>query len=359
MSFAIGTYRTIHSFLRGGFLTGAVLLSVFSSYAQTLTLKQLGPCKEDKIWLGASTDGRFLGWKQSDGTSAGIITKDSLNTLVSVEGKTTFVATAEFRTPNLIKNGDFEQGQTAIPTDYTYVPKIDQPGEFSLVKNPNEGRSTAVYTTIGDHTSGNGSMLVADGDTGTKRVLKYKIPVNKGVEYYFSVWIANIHKKLVSPSADTADNKMPRLQFSINKVVIGVYNFPFDSLWHPFTATWKATKNDSILLEVVDLQKKLKANDFALDDVDFYHFFTKQERITVDACSKTDVFSPDGDGVLDTYYIEEFGMAKIFDLDGNLVHEIPTPAHWDGTKRNGLLADAGYYAVVINDAKSYRVSLMR
>lgn len=336
-----------------------VLFSGFSIAAQTLTLKQLGPCKEDKIWIEASTDGRFLEWRQLDGSSNGILSKDSLSTLVSANGKTTFVATSEFRTPNLIENGDFEQGQTSILTDYTYIKKIDQPGDYSLVKNPNEGRSNTVYTTIGDHTTGSGSMIIADGDTGTKKVLRYKIPVSKDLEYHFTIWVANIHKKLVTPGADTSDNKMPRLQFSINKQSIGVYNFPFDSLWHPFTAIWKATHNDSIVLEIEDLQKTLKANDFALDDADFYAGYIKQERITVDGCSKTDVFSPDGDGVLDTYYIEELGMAKIFDLDGNLVHEIPTPAHWDGTKRNGLLADAGYYAVVINDAKSYRVSLVR
>lgn len=359
MFFLNTTYRITSQLPKGGLIASVLFFVTGLSAAQMLTVKQLGPCKDDKVWVGATTNGQFLGWSRLDGSSNGIINKDSLNTLVSVEGKATFVATSEFRSGNLIKNGDFEQDTNGITTDYTYIDKIDQPGDFSIVTNPNQGRSTSVYAQIGDHTSGKGKMMVADGDTGSKRVLKCRIPVEKDVQYHLSLWVANIHKKLVFPGADTTDNKMPRLDFLIDSTSVGVFDFSFDSLWHPFNANWKALKNDTILLEIVDLQKKQKANDFALDDLDFYSLSTRQEKIMVEGCSKTDVFSPDGDGVLDTYYIEELGVAKIFDLDGNLVQEIPTPAYWDGTNRKGLLADAGYYAVVINDAKSYRVSLMR
>lgn len=79
--------------------------------------------------------------------------------------------------------------------------------------------------------------------------------------------------------------------------------------------------------------------------------------IDCEGCSA--VFSPDGDGVIDTYKIEESGLARIYNLGGTLIKEIPAPGEWDGTDSNGSLADAGYYAIIINGRKTINVSLMR
>lgn len=334
--------------------------------AQEIAVKQIGGCQGNRVLLAATTHSSFLGWQRADGTKTGIFSPDSLVTWVQVEERTIFKATAgsaQSLGVNLIKNGDFENDTVGLRTGYKYkTPRTDKAGDYIVTNNPNVGRSTPVYALIGDHTSGIGKMFMADGDTGQKTILSMALPVTVGSNYTFQIWIANIHKKLIEPNTDTSERKLPRLLFRIDGNTVGEYKPPFDSLWHAFSKPWVGTKNGTVTLEIIDLEKSAEGNDFVLDDISFRQNISssiQQASITVDPCLRTDVFSPDGDGVLDSYYIEEKGVAKIYDLDGNLIHELFTPTHWDGTKRTGGLADAGYYAVVINDNKSYRVSLMR
>ncbi len=340
-------------------------LGCLEGTAQLLTVKQLSDCSSNGTLIGATTTGTFLGWHKQEGGTAGINAPSSLSTWVQPSAPTTYVAIAQFKGENLIKNGDFELDTAGMyqHTDYVYHARTDYPGDYAILTNPNNGRSTHVYAYINDHTKndGTGNMMVLDGDTNVHltSAFKYAIPVVEGANYSFSVWVANIHRKLLIAPVDTSVNKLPRLQFRINGQAIGEYDFPFDSLWHSFSVDWTSPKTDTILLDVVDLERSNKANDFALDDFDFHENVFKMASILVMACEKTNVFSPDGDGVLDTYYIEDAGNAKIYDLGGNLVRELSIPGHWDGTKPNGALADAGYYAVVVNNSKSYRVSLMR
>jgi len=71
------------------------------------------------------------------------------------------------------------------------------------------------------------------------------------------------------------------------------------------------------------------------------------------------VFSPDGDGYMDSYFIETPGKIKILDSGRNLIKELVAPAVWDGTKTDGTMADAGYYAIVINEDKVINITLIR
>jgi hypothetical protein len=336
------------------------VIQVLTAQPIILTVQKTVSCSDNSAVLTAQTNGRFLGWEKSDGSKEAIQNPDSLQTLVKpLVGKATYIASAYFDAFNLIVNGDFEQDSVGLKTEYTYKDRIDQPGDYAIETNPNAGRSTHVYAYIGDHTTGNGKMFVADGDSTLKSAFKAYVPVQEGVTYQFTAWIANIHKKLIAPNTDTSVNKMPRLLFEINGQSVGVYDFPFDSLWHSFSRTWVASKTETIRIDIIDLQKSLKANDFALDDVSFTSATTKTANVVVEPCLKSDVFSPNGDGIYDSYYIEESGKAKIYDLGGNLVRELDAPAYWDGLKANGALADAGFYAVVVNSGKVFRLSLIR
>jgi len=72
-----------------------------------------------------------------------------------------------------------------------------------------------------------------------------------------------------------------------------------------------------------------------------------------------EVFTPDGDGVMDTYYIEDTGTVRIYDSKRNLINTFTAPREWNGVKSDGSLADAGYYAIVINGKKVIRITLIR
>ncbi|WP_045467241.1 hypothetical protein [Sporocytophaga myxococcoides] len=71
------------------------------------------------------------------------------------------------------------------------------------------------------------------------------------------------------------------------------------------------------------------------------------------------VFSPNGDGYMDSYFIETPGKIKILDSGRNLIRELVAPAVWDGTKTDGTMADAGYYAIVVNENKVINITLIR
>lgn len=71
------------------------------------------------------------------------------------------------------------------------------------------------------------------------------------------------------------------------------------------------------------------------------------------------VFSPDGDGIMDSYFIPDTGTVQIYNTSKKLIKTLAVPASWDGTTDDGRLADSGYYVVVINGSGSIGVSLMR
>lgn len=82
--------------------------------------------------------------------------------------------------------------------------------------------------------------------------------------------------------------------------------------------------------------------------------------VTVKKPNKCDpVIMPTGDPQMNTYFIEQSGTAKIIDLSGNTIMQLTTPAVWYGTKNDGSLADAGYYVILVNNAKVTNITVIR
>ena len=62
---------------------------------------------------------------------------------------------------------------------------------------------------------------------------------------------------------------------------------------------------------------------------------------------------------MNSYFIEQDGIAKVLDMEGNVVRQLIAPAVWDGTKSDGNLADAGYYVILLNDKKLTNITVIR
>lgn len=75
--------------------------------------------------------------------------------------------------------------------------------------------------------------------------------------------------------------------------------------------------------------------------------------------SKPLSFSPNDDGVEDTYYISQTGKAKIYDKRGNLVKEINTPNTWNGTNNNNEHVPYGYYIIILNEKDKKGITVLK
>ena len=71
------------------------------------------------------------------------------------------------------------------------------------------------------------------------------------------------------------------------------------------------------------------------------------------------VFSPNGDGIADTYFIQEHGVVQIYNSQRELVSEFQAPIVWDGTLPNGVLIDAGYYVLILNSSEVIHLTVVR
>lgn len=77
----------------------------------------------------------------------------------------------------------------------------------------------------------------------------------------------------------------------------------------------------------------------------------------IDGCAP--ILTPDGDGVADTYFIENAGTAKIYDLKRHLLNTLQAPVAWDGTDQNGALLDAGYYILIQEGHPTVFITILR
>ena len=71
------------------------------------------------------------------------------------------------------------------------------------------------------------------------------------------------------------------------------------------------------------------------------------------------VLTPNNDGSLESLFIEESGLAQVFDRNGIVRRELAIPAYWDGRSETGNLLPMGTYLVVVNGRKKMTVTIVR
>lgn len=167
---------------------------------------------------------------------------------------------------NLVKNGDFSQGNNFFASDYIFnntstcsgfmLPE----GSYSVVPNPKFTHCN--FSECNDHTYGTGSMMVVNGATiPNQTVWKQKINIKPNSVYYFSTWICNAITD--APS---------KLEFSINNKSLGEPIIaPMTSCnWKQFYSIWNSENNTTAEISIVNQNTIQYGNDFILDDIVFY-----------------------------------------------------------------------------------------
>lgn len=101
---------------------------------------------------------------------------------------------------------------------------------------------------------------------------------------------------------------------------------------------------------------KYKFSNIQLNNENRFTFGTLKPTCQTDCDA---AFSPNGDGVSDTYYAENVGKTIIYDKFGTTIKTLNTPAYWDGRKTSGEMAPPGIYFVITNESLQKMVTLVR
>lgn len=170
--------------------------------------------------------------------------------------------------PNLIPNGDFEQGHTLFLSDYQFAGATNTTeGQYTVGSNGQAFNGGLV--AIGDHTSGSGLMFIGNGKNTPDRVwyVDTPIPVAPQTQYYFEAWVMN----LCCRPGTLGDGVNPvgpsELSFYANDVLIGTRTSQKLGVWEGLSTVWDSGNATTVKLKLVNANTEVLGNDFAVDDV--------------------------------------------------------------------------------------------
>ncbi len=200
---------------------------------------------------------------------------NSPNPTTNTTQNITYYYTAEVTGINLLTNGNFNSGNTGFTSNYNFANPNTTEAQFFIGPSPaawNPGLSNC-----GDHTTGNGNMLLVNGaPTPDAIVWTQQVAVTPNTNYAFSTWV----QALWPPNP-------AQLRFSINGNDVGTpitASLPTCN-WSQFYTTWNSGSNTTATISIVNKNTAVQGNDFALDDISFAPVFLERDsvKITVDS----------------------------------------------------------------------------
>jgi len=183
---------------------------------------------------------------------------------------------------NLVLNPDFQGGTTAASNNFTtsYTPGTG--GSFGLLSNPGtyaiSTSPSLVHTNFsncGDHTSGTGNMLIANGSsTPNTNVWSQTITVLPNTNYLFAFWQMNVLNA----------TEVSNLQLYINNVPISniVPTSTTGCVWQENSGMWNSMGATQAILSIVNQSTLSSGNDFAIDDIYFAQICVVSDTINVE-----------------------------------------------------------------------------
>ncbi|MGV3615419.1 MAG: hypothetical protein ACO1SV_08820 [Fimbriimonas sp.] len=167
--------------------------------------------------------------------------------------------------PNLILNGAFEADPVGFKSQYLKSEELSDLGTFAIGTDPNKVHGGG--WSMGDHTTGKGRMLIANGsDSPDVTLWQQTIKVAPGKTYRLTGWAASW-----GYGGDPVDPSPARLRVYVNGKAGGpVYALNAeDGKWGKFTFAWKSGTAKSAVIRIVDENLEGMGNDFAVDDLSF------------------------------------------------------------------------------------------
>jgi len=167
----------------------------------------------------------------------------------------------------VVPNGDFEAGNSGFTSAYNYGPNANDlstlgVNTYSVVNNAQFSHS--LFNSYGDHTTGQGLYLVANGATtaNTTVYASSSIAVIAGKSYTFGGFFSNAYAD--SPA---------QIDFLVSldggpATSIGTYTIAAGAgVWNGASFNFNSGTATSAVLSFVDLNLAGDGNDFGIDDI--------------------------------------------------------------------------------------------
>jgi hypothetical protein len=164
----------------------------------------------------------------------------------------------------IVPNAHFSLGDSGFSSGYAYLaPTLPNPQmmwperTYTVAANPSMYHSR--WPTFGDHTTGNGGMMIVNGSPEAGiTVWSTSVDVDPNTQYDVTAWAASVFT--LSPSS---------LEFSINGSLLGspLTLSAATGVWEQFTAGWYSGLSTVAVISLVDRNLVRNGNDFALDDI--------------------------------------------------------------------------------------------
>jgi len=206
----------------------------------------------------------------------GISNVNSATPTITPTANTTYYFTSQTTGANLVANGDFSAGNTGFTSDYiSAFPNLVE-GQYWVGNNVLSWNSN--LTACGDHTAGNGNMLLVNGaSVQNAKIWSQTINVTPNSNYAFSTWIQSLHA--INPA---------NVKFAINGNIVG-NNITAGAVacqWSKFFATWNSGSSATAVISIINNNTLATGNDFALDDISFSPVMMKQDSIKINVTPK-------------------------------------------------------------------------
>lgn len=259
-------------------MRGIVLVLTLSAFAQftwaqcdTLELgNDILLCQGDNAQLTANPGYDYYTW--STGATTQSIT-------VSAAGQ--YSVQAGVIGANLVQFGDFSGGTTNVANNFitNYIPGtggtwglLSNEGTYAISTSPSLVHNN--FVLCGDHTTGTGNMLIANGSSVPGTVVwSQTVNVSQNQDYVFSFWATNV----------VNDPNVSQLQLYINGSPIGNINATsvVACSWGEISDTWNSGSSTQAILSIVNNSTVVGGNDFAIDDIYFAPVCVATDTVTV------------------------------------------------------------------------------
>jgi gliding motility-associated-like protein len=193
-------------------------------------------------------------------TNLGTITPGLPDQYVKPQARTTYTMRASILNPNLITNGNFENGNSGFTSNYVFANNRTDNGQYGIVSNARQWYPSLTCTNCGDHSNGNnGNMLIADGSiiTGNK-LWNSNVIVTPNTTYQISFW-AIAYDALETPQLAIFINDNKGGEWTSTTTEVGS--------WKQYNILWNSGSAASLNLYLSNANIAANNNRFSIDDI--------------------------------------------------------------------------------------------